>query len=1576
MFRYLLVAGSGVRVLAGRRGSSFERLLDSSSPSSRPSRKRCRSLTASVPSHTPISRSITPTPVDLLPPRKRFKDSYSPEDSGEEHMEIGTTDAEAVADVGTSDGVVAHTKDGVGIGVEFIASDVREDKEEFKVEASAEDTREITMDPLAIGHSFESFRGGILDLEDTVYDMIHYMSEVRIDRITKIETAQRRLEAGQLIASGDRVGLFDKIMSLRIENLKVRAMLSIERDQIDSLCWHMALLWEEFCQVHRDHDDTQRRLRRLKSFVERPIEELVNRRVEEALAAYEEARAANALEAENQSQNGSDGDNGNGKNGNGNPNENGRELTILCTKMVPKEENQVERYIGGLSNKIQGNVITAEPTRLQDAARIANNLMDQKLKGYDVRNAESKRRLEVNQRDNRRHQLPFKRPNVGGQNVARSYTASNNKRKPYNGPLPLCNKCKFHHEGPYTVRCRKCNKVRHLTHDCKVTNSTTSTQRGQIVNQRVVICFECRRQGHYISDCLKLKDQNHGNKTGNKNEVREARGKAYVLDVSYVVELADGRVSETNTILRGYKLGLLGHPFNIDLMPVELGSIDVIIGMDWLANHHAVIVCDEKITWIPYGDKVLIVHSDRCGRGEKSKLSIISCNKTQKYIKKGCLIFLAQVMKKKAKDKSEEKRLKDVPTNRYPLPRIDDIFDQLQGLSVYSKIDLSSKFDAEFIEYKAEAKASMDALEKKINDCIRRLDASIKAMKEESNAKFEELRQLILGTAPSQSKNVDHVPQITKVPAKTVRYVPLIRRGYDDIGLELHNSNAESSTTVGKNLRPTYSNVEGLNKLDPRTTNDINGWARKRRLIGRCNTLSLDQLQGSSVYSKIELRSGYHQLRVRNKDIPKMAFRTRYGHYEFQVMPFGLTNIPPVFMDLMNRKLFSTPILSLPEGSEKFMVYCYASCKGFGTVLMRKEKVIAYASRQLKIHEKNYTTHDLELEAVVFVHKMWRHYLYGTKCVMFTDHKSLQHILDQKELNMRQSRDAQVEARKEENYGTEDLCGMIKKLEPRADGTLCLNGRSWIPCFSDLRSLIMHESQESKYLIHPRSVKLYQDLKKLCTQLDMSTAYHLQTDGQSERTIQTLEDMFHAYVIDCGKGWDRHLPLVKFSYNNSYQTIIKVALFEALYSQKCRSPICWAKVKDAQLTSLEIIHETTEKIIQIKKRIQAARDRQKIYANRRRKPLKFESYESCNNRNERIRLVLGAVLLWISCKWRLDRHLSNHRPMLLRDVIADYGATPFRLYHFWLTLSGFEQLVIHTWNYPVLEDSNGMVRFKKKLQALKRACGENKSPGPDGFTFEFFCKFWDTVGPDLCLAVEWFFDHGSFSRGCNSSFIALIPKVQDLKFVNDYCPISPIGSMYKQGDPLAPYLFILVMESLHLSFSKVIDAGIFKGIKIDNSTMISYLFYADDAVFVGVGIPNDLIVAAAFTLGCSIMKTPFNYLRVTVGGSSVLINAEDRWFWDLNGNGVFCVKDIRKLLDESFLPKEATATRWVKFVPIKVNVFARKVSLDRLPTRRHIRGIPGDLSPVIGFPGDMSPGKHRTKKLEWDTFPGDNAGPT
>ncbi|GJU37265.1 putative reverse transcriptase domain-containing protein [Tanacetum coccineum] len=236
----------------------------------------------------------------------------------------------------------------------------------------------------------------------------------------------------------------------------------------------------------------------------------------EVLAAYEATCAANALKAESQSQNGSDDDNGNvgigngrnGNGGNGNPNENDRGSRPIAT---------------------EGNVFAAEPTRLQDDVRIANNLMDQKLKGYATKNAENKRRLEVNQRDNLGQQPPFKIQNVGGQNVARAYMTGYNEKRGYDGPLLYCSKCKLHHEGPCIVKCGKCNKVGHMTRDCTNAIAVPTTQRALVVNQRVPTCFEFGSQGHYKNKCPKLKNQNRGNKTGNKNRIGEARGKAYVL---------------------------------------------------------------------------------------------------------------------------------------------------------------------------------------------------------------------------------------------------------------------------------------------------------------------------------------------------------------------------------------------------------------------------------------------------------------------------------------------------------------------------------------------------------------------------------------------------------------------------------------------------------------------------------------------------------------------------------------------------------------------------------------------------------------------------------------------------------------------------------------------------------------------------------------------------------------------------------------------------------------------------------------------------------------------------------------
>ncbi|GJV98608.1 putative nucleotidyltransferase, ribonuclease H, partial [Tanacetum coccineum] len=456
----------------------------------------------------------------------------------------------------------------------------------------------------------------------------------------------------------------------------------------------------------------------------------------------------------------------------------------------------------------------------------------------------------------------------------------------------------------------------------------------------------------------------------------------------------------------GATLTLLNQPFKIDLMPIKLDSFNVVIGMDWLSKYHARIICDEKVIHIPINGETLIIR--------------------------------AQVMEKK----SDEKRLEYIPVVR----EFPEVFPKdLPGLPLVNQLA-----DRGFIGPSTSPWGTPVVFVKKKDRSFRMC------------IDYRELNKLIV-------KNCYPLPRI------------------DDL---------------------------------------------------------FDQLQGLSDYSKINLRSGYHQLRVRDEDIPKTAFKTRYIYYEFQVMPFGLTNAPAVFIDLMNRvckpyldkfvivfiddiliyshnkdehanhlriilellkkeklyakfskcdfwirivqflgylidnqglhvdpakieavknwtspttptkirqflglagyyqrfikdfskiakflteltkknkkyiwgedqetafqllkqKLCEALILALPEGNDNFVVYCNASHQGLGAVLMQRVRVIAYASRKLKPNKENYTTHDLELGAIVFALKIWRHCLYGTKCTMFTDYKSLQHIIDQKELNMRQRR--------------------------------------------------------------------------------------------------------------------------------------------------------------------------------------------------------------------------------------------------------------------------------------------------------------------------------------------------------------------------------------------------------------------------------------------------------------------------------------------------------------------------------------------------------------------------------------------
>ncbi|GJW56995.1 putative reverse transcriptase domain-containing protein, partial [Tanacetum coccineum] len=544
------------------------------------------------------------------------------------------------------------------------------------------------------------------------------------------------------------------------------------------------------------------------------------------------------------------------------------------------EEDWVEKFIGGLPGNIQENVIAAEPTRLQDAVRIANNLMDQKMKGYAARNAKNKRRFDNNSRDNHVQQPPFKRKK------------------------------------------------------CVLLDIVPST-----------------------------------------------------LDVSYAMELADRRIAKTNTLLRGFTLGLLGHPFDIELIPVELGSFDVIIGMDWLSRYHAMIICDENVVRIPYG------------------------NETKKYIQKGCKVNLAQVIKKKAEDKSEEKRLEDVLTVR-------------DYLEVFPK-DLPGLPPARQVEFQ-----------------------------------------------------IDLVPGVT----------PIARSSYRLASSEMQELSTQLQELSDKGFIRPSSSPWGAPVLFVKKK-DGSFW------------MCIDYR--SSVYSKIDLRSGYHQLIVREEDIPKTAFRSRYGHYEFQVMPFGLTNAPTIKEDHEEHLKLILELLKKEELYAKFSKR---------KLWFPKVQFLDYVIDSEGIHVDRAKIESIE---------DWASPKTPTEIRQFLG----LHILDQKELNMRQ--------------------------------------RQWLELLSDYDCEIRYHPGKANVVVYVSFLAIGSERFRYSIGYEYSLS-----PIENERTIQKLEDTLRACVIDFGKGWDRHLPLVEFSYNNIYHTSIKAAPFEALYGR--------------------------------------ARDHQKSYVDVRRKPFEFQ----------------------------------------------------------------------------------------------------------------------------------------------------------------------------------------------------------------------------------------------------------------------------------------------------------------------------------------------------------------------------------
>ncbi|KAI3820705.1 hypothetical protein L1987_08253 [Smallanthus sonchifolius] len=766
--------------------------------------------------------------------------------------------------------------------------------------------------------------------------------------------------------------------------------------------------------------------------------------------------------------------------------------------MVTSLSRCIKKYIGGLPRQIQDTVLGRNPATLEDAIRLSATLTDNHVKaGTLIRKGtkkapdtttppthvkEAKTEPYHNNKKRKARNFAMVTPAMPVNQVAPMAQAP--VKKPYVGTYPLCATYNYHHLQNIPCRlCTNCGKYGHTVNVCRakalagqVNPPTRSNQ--QVANQGVPAiangraCYECGNPNHFRDQCPKFSNTRQGGARGrafkiNTNEAQAnndvVNDKSFVslnfepllaktrskLEKTFTVEVANGDSLTIDSVIHDCSLELNDHTFPINLVPMPLGSFDIIIGMDWLSNHHAEVICFDKCIQIPLpSGETLRVFGEKPCKGHKLML----CTTTQKYLRKKYVAFLAHIVQKDVK----EKNIQDIPIIRdFP-----EVFPE----------DLSGLPPVRQVEFRIDLVPGVNPV---------------------ARAPYR--------LAPSELQEIES--QLQELSDKG-----FIRPSHSPWGAPvLFVKKKDGSFRMCIDYRE-------LNKLT----------IKNRYPLPRIDDL-FDQLQGSTCFSKIDLRSSYHQLRVQEEDIPKTAFQTKYGHYEFMVMPFGLTNALAVFMDLMNRvckpyldkflivfidviliysntksdheqhlrlvldllrkeqlyakfskcefwlkevqflghivkekgihvdpakieaienwnapktptevrsflglagyyrrfisnfsklavpltalthkgkpyewgpkqeeafqtlkqKLCNAPILTLPDGNDDLVVYCDASNQGLCCVLMQRGKVIDYASRQLKIHEKNYTTHDLELGAVVFALKIWRHYLYGTKYKSF-----------------------------------------------------------------------------------------------------------------------------------------------------------------------------------------------------------------------------------------------------------------------------------------------------------------------------------------------------------------------------------------------------------------------------------------------------------------------------------------------------------------------------------------------------------------------------------------------------------------
>ncbi|GJV66568.1 putative reverse transcriptase domain-containing protein [Tanacetum coccineum] len=623
------------------------------------------------------------------------------------------------------------------------------------------------------------------------------------------------------------------------------------------------------------------------------------------------------------------------------------ELVLMCPELVSTKSKKIEKYIRGFPERIKGNITSSKPATLHEAINMAHELVEQSVQGRAARIAEG---------------------------------------RGYAGNLPKCNRCNSHHNGQCPPKCGKCGRLGHEEKDCRVRCPKGRNPPNEEARARAYVVVENPHQNLNVITGTFLLNDHYACILFDSGAERSFVSSAFTpfidiaptaLNTSYEVELANGKIVSTNTILRSCTLVLLNHVFKIDLLPTQLGSFDVMIGMDWLAYHRALIDCYEKIFRIPLlNGKILEVQGER---PEKDLRSL------------ACI-------------KADEKKLDDIRVVRdFP-----EVFpDDLLGLPLVREIEF-------------------------------RID-------------------LIPGASPVVRSPYRHSPWGAPV---------------------LFVKKKDGSMRMCIDYRE-------LNKLT----------IKNRYPLPRIDDL-FDQLQGACCFSKIDLRSGYHQLRVREEDIPKTAFRTRYGHFEFTVMPFGLTNAPAIFMDLMNRV-----------------------CKPY------LDKFVIVFIDDILIYSKSEEEHEVHLKTILDLLQKEKLYAKFSKCEFWLQEvQFLGHVV-----NLQPRRIGQVTTEDKINYDLRDLYwwpGMkrdIAEYDYKTEKLAKIYVNEIVARHGVPVSII--SDRDCRFASH-----LWQALQEaLGTRLDMSTAYHPETDGQSERTIQTLEDMLRACVMDFGGSWDTHLPLVEFS---------------------------------------------------------------------------------------------------------------------------------------------------------------------------------------------------------------------------------------------------------------------------------------------------------------------------------------------------------------------------------------------------------------------------------------------------------------